>query len=52
MSWSRVAGLLQINARLPGGFATSGDVPIVLQVGTATRQSGFTISSTLTSAVP
>jgi uncharacterized protein (TIGR03437 family) len=38
------AGLLQINARLPGGFAPTGNVPIVLTVGAASSQPGVTIA--------
>jgi len=38
------AGLLQINARLPGGFAPRGNVPVVLSVGAASSQSGVTIA--------
>ena len=38
------AGLLQINARLPGGFAPTGDVPVVLVIGTASSRTGVTIS--------
>jgi uncharacterized protein (TIGR03437 family) len=38
------AGLLQINARLPGGFAPTGNVPVVLSVGTASSQPGVTIA--------
>jgi uncharacterized protein (TIGR03437 family) len=38
------AGLLQINARLPGGFAPTGNVPVVLNVGAASSQPGVTIA--------
>jgi uncharacterized protein (TIGR03437 family) len=38
------AGLLQINARLPGGFAPTGNVPVVLSVGAASSQPGVTIA--------
>ena len=38
------AGLLQINARLPGGFAPTGTVPVVLSVGAASSQPGVTIA--------
>ncbi len=38
------AGLLQINARLPGGFAPTGNVPVVLSVGPASSQPGVTIA--------
>ena len=38
------AGLLQINARLPGGFAPTGDVPVGLVIGTASSRTGVTIS--------
>ena len=36
-------GVMQINARVPGGFAPSGLLPVVLQVGAASSQSGVTI---------
>lgn len=34
------AGLMQVNARVPGGFAPTGILPVVLQVGTNASQSG------------
>jgi uncharacterized protein (TIGR03437 family) len=37
-------GVLQINARVPGGFVQTGILPVVLQVGTASSQSGVTIA--------
>ncbi len=37
------AGLLQVNARIPGGFLPPGTLPVVLQVGTAASQPGVTI---------
>jgi len=38
------AGLMQINARLPAGSAPNGSVPLVLRVGTASSQTGVTIT--------
>ena len=38
------AGLMQINARLPGVSALTGSVPLVLRVGTASSQTGVTIT--------
>ena len=38
------AGLLQIDARLLGGFAPTGNVPLLLSVGAASSQSGVTIA--------
>jgi uncharacterized protein (TIGR03437 family) len=38
------AGLMQINARLPGGPAPTGNVPLVLRVGTSSSQAGVTIT--------
>lgn len=38
------AGLMQINARLPGGFAPTGDVPVILTIGAAASRNGVTIS--------
>jgi uncharacterized protein (TIGR03437 family) len=38
-----VAGVFQINARLPVNTA-SGDVPVVVKVGTASSQSGLTVA--------
>jgi len=37
-------GLMQINARVPGGFAPTGIQPVVLSIGTATSQGGVTIA--------
>jgi uncharacterized protein (TIGR03437 family) len=37
------AGLLQINARLPGAFSPSGTLAVVLRVGSASSQPGVTI---------
>jgi len=37
-------GLMQINARVPAGFAPAGILPIVLTVGTSTTQDGVTIA--------
>jgi len=39
-----VVGVLQINARIPGGFAPSGILPVQLTVGTARSQRGVTIA--------
>jgi uncharacterized protein (TIGR03437 family) len=38
------AGLLQINARVPGGFAPTGSVPVVVSIGNASSQPGVTIA--------
>ncbi|MEO7143424.1 MAG: hypothetical protein ABI165_07955 [Bryobacteraceae bacterium] len=38
------AGLLQINARLPGGYFAGGVLPLVLQVGGGVSQPGVTIA--------
>ncbi len=38
------AGLLQVNARIPGGFAPPGILPVTLQVGSAVSQPGVTIA--------
>jgi uncharacterized protein (TIGR03437 family) len=38
------AGLLQINARVPGGLAATGSVPVVLRIGTASSQNGVTLA--------
>jgi len=38
------AGLLQVNAVVPGGFAPPGILPVTLQVGTAASQAGVTIA--------
>jgi uncharacterized protein (TIGR03437 family) len=37
-------GLMQINARVPGGFLPPGVQPVVLSVGSAVSQSGVTIA--------
>lgn len=37
-------GLMQINARVPGGFAPTGILPVVLTVGNAVSQDGVTIA--------
>jgi uncharacterized protein (TIGR03437 family) len=39
-----VAGVLQVNARIPAELGTTGAVPISLTVGTATSPSGVTVS--------
>jgi uncharacterized protein (TIGR03437 family) len=38
------AGLMQINARVPGGLAVTGNIPLVLQVGESSSQTGVTIA--------
>jgi len=38
------AGLMQVNARLPGGFSPSGILPVELLVGAAASQPGVTIA--------
>lgn len=38
------AGGRQINARIPGGFAPPGILPVTLQIGTAVSQAGVTIA--------
>jgi len=38
------AGLLQINARVPGGFLPSGQLDLSVAVGTASTQAGVTIA--------
>ena len=38
------AGLLQINARVPSALASTGDVPVVLRIGTASSQTGVTLA--------
>jgi uncharacterized protein (TIGR03437 family) len=38
------AGLLQINARVPSGLASTGIVPVVLGIGAATSQTGVTLA--------
>ena len=38
------AGLLQINARVPTGLASTGNVPVVLRIGTASSQNGVTLA--------
>jgi uncharacterized protein (TIGR03437 family) len=39
-----VAGLMQVNVRIPAGIAVGNAVPVVLRVGGAVGQSGVTIS--------
>ena len=39
-----VAGLMQINARVPAGFLPPGIQPVLLTVGNAVSQSGVTIA--------
>jgi uncharacterized protein (TIGR03437 family) len=41
----QVAGMMQINAEIPGGIAPGDAVPVVLQVGTATSPPGVTITA-------
>jgi uncharacterized protein (TIGR03437 family) len=38
------AGLMQINAQIPGGFLAPGIQPVVLSIGGATSQAGVTIA--------
>jgi uncharacterized protein (TIGR03437 family) len=38
------AGLLQINARVPSGLASTGSFPVVLRIGTASSQTGVTLA--------
>lgn len=38
------AGLLQINARVPGGFAPAGVLPVIVKVGSSVSQPGVTIA--------
>ena len=38
------AGLLQINARVPSGLASTGSVPVVLRIGAASSQTGVTLA--------
>jgi uncharacterized protein (TIGR03437 family) len=48
ISFARAApgfsGMLEIKARVPGGFAPTGDIEVVLQVGDAISQTGVTIA--------
>jgi uncharacterized protein (TIGR03437 family) len=37
-------GLLQINARIPGGFIPTGDLPVILTIGTYRSAAGVTIA--------
>jgi uncharacterized protein (TIGR03437 family) len=37
-------GLLQINARIPGGFIPTGDLPVVLTIGSYPSAAGVTIA--------
>jgi uncharacterized protein (TIGR03437 family) len=37
-------GLMQINARIPGGYAPRGVLPVTIEVGTAVTQAGVTIA--------
>ena len=39
-----VAGLMQINARIPSGIQTGAAVPVVVRVGNASSQAGVTIA--------
>jgi uncharacterized protein (TIGR03437 family) len=41
---SGFAGLLRIEARLPSGFAPTGVLQLVLQIGTVSSQPGVTIA--------
>jgi uncharacterized protein (TIGR03437 family) len=37
-------GLMQINAQVPSGFVPTGDLPVVLYVGTYQSPAGVTIA--------
>ncbi len=37
-------GLMQVNARVPGGFATGGVLPMKLQVGSGVSQPGVAMA--------
>ncbi len=37
-------GLMQVNARVPGGYAPGGSLPLVLKIGMAASQPGVTIA--------
>jgi uncharacterized protein (TIGR03437 family) len=39
-----MVGILQIHARVPGGFVPTGILPVVLSVGNANSQVGVTIA--------
>lgn len=39
----KLPGVLQVNARVPAGFAPSGTLPVVVQVGPASTQAGVTL---------
>lgn len=41
-----LVGVMQVNARVPGGFAPAGGVPLVLRVGDVSSQAGVIISIT------
>jgi uncharacterized protein (TIGR03437 family) len=41
---SLVAGVIQVNARVPADLAQTGEVPVLLQVGSAASQPGVTLS--------
>ena len=38
------AGLIQVNARVPGGFAPTGVLPVILWVGDKPSQPGLTVA--------
>jgi uncharacterized protein (TIGR03437 family) len=38
------SGVLQIDARIPGGIQTGSAVPVVLRVGNTSSQAGVTIA--------
>ena len=40
-----VAGVMQINVQFPGGIQTGSAVPVVLQVGDRSSQTGITIAA-------
>jgi uncharacterized protein (TIGR03437 family) len=39
-----VAGVMQVNARIPAGIAASPAVPLVLRVGNVDSQAGVTVA--------
>jgi uncharacterized protein (TIGR03437 family) len=40
----QVAGLLQVNARIPDGVAPSASVPVILTVGTSSSRAGISVA--------
>ena len=43
-STKKIAGVLQVDVRIPGGIQTGSAVPVVLQVGNTSSQAGVTIA--------